>query len=255
MSKNRTSVSNLLKNGYGTKFYSPIRTRRGKILHNISKRFKMEVLKTGANIRVSHTILSQRAREARNKILAEIRTNEKLRIYYKDVNTLLKELYGQIVTAAKKYAREHNWAVSPIEIERQLFDGIVSFEQEEIGIIEGARISARIDEMILTDDECFIIREFKSYPLDGEDPSDPDSDYHRDFLQGIIYAIILEENTGMQCKKVLLIYFPNKVLEYDFTDEFKTEALTYVRENGIESLQITLSLYHLLVYLQVDTCI
>ena len=232
-----SSVSDMLKRGYGKKIYSPISTRRGRVLHYIGKRFKMEVLKIGANIRVSHTILSQRASEARNKILAEVRNSDKLRIYYKDVNTLLKVLYCQIIEVAKKYAKEHNWSVVPIELESQLFGGIVSFEQEEIGIIEGATISARIDEMVLTDDECLIVRDFKSYPLDGEDPSDPDSSYHRDFIQVLLYGIILEENTGLRCKKVVLIYFPNKVLEYNFSDEFKAEALSFVREHGIEALQ------------------
>ena len=227
----------MLNRGYGKKIYSPIRTRRGRVLHYISKRFKMEALKTGSNIRVSHTILSQRAREARNKILAEVRNNDKLRIYYKDVNTLLKVLYCQIIEAAKKYAKEHNWSVVPIELESQLFGGFVSFEQEEVGIIEGATISARIDEMVLTDDECLNVRDFKSYPLDGEDPSDPDSTYYRDFIQILLYGIILEENTGLRCKKVVLIYFPNKVLEYDFSDEFKVVALSFVREHGIEALQ------------------
>ena len=237
ISKNHTSVSSTLDRGYGKKIYSSIRTRRGNLMHYIKKRFNKEVLKTGANTRLSHTILIQRAREVRNKILAEIRNNEKLRIYFKDANTLLKALYNQLAEVAKKYARAHNWSVVPIEIERELFGGIVSFEQEETGIIEGAKINTRIDEMVLTDDECLIVREFKSYPLDGEDPSDPDSDYHRDFIQGFIYGIILEENTGLRCEKVVLIYFPNKVLEYDFTEACKAEALTFVRENGIEALQ------------------
>jgi len=227
----------MLNRGYGKKIYSPIRTRRGRVLHYISKRFKMEILKTGANVRVSHTILCQRAREACNKISTETRNNNNLRIYIKDVNTLLKVLYRQISEAAKKYAKENNWSVIPIELERQLYGGIVSFEQEEIGIIEGATISARIDEMVLTDEECLIVRDFKSYPLDGEDPSDPDSTYHRDFIQVLLYGIILEENTGLRCKKAVLIYFPNKVLEYDFSDEFKVEALSFVREHGIEALQ------------------
>ena len=235
--KKQSSVSDILNRGYGKKSYSPISTRRGRVLHYINKRFKMEVLKTGANIRVSHTILSQRAREARNKILAEIRNNDKLRIYYKDVNTLLKVLYSQIIEAAKKYAKEHNWSVVPIELENQIFGGIVSFEQEEVGIIEGATINARIDELVLTDTECLIIRDFKSYPLDGENPSDPDSTYHRDFVQVLLYGIILEENTGLRCKKVVLVYFPNKVLEFDFSNEFKTVALSFVREHGIEALQ------------------
>ncbi|MFX1480938.1 MAG: ATP-binding protein [Promethearchaeota archaeon] len=197
----------------------------------------MEILKTGANVRVSHIILSQRAREARNKILAEIRNDDKLRIFYKDVNTLLKVLNCQINEAAKKYAKEHNWSVVPSELEKQLYGGMVSFEQEEIGVIKGATISARIDEMVLTDDECLIIREFKSYPLDGEDPSDPSSMYHRDFVQGFIYGIIVEENTGIQCKKIVLIYFPNELLEYDFTEESKSEALNFIREQGLEALQ------------------
>lgn len=227
----------MINRGYGKKIFSPIKTRRGRVLHYVRKRFKMEVLKTGANIRVNHTILSQRAHESYNKILAEVRNNDKLRVYYKDVNTLLKLLYRKIVNAAKKYAKEHNWSVVPLELENQLFGGIASFEQEEIGIIEGATISARIDEMVLTDDKCLIVRDFKSYPLDGEDPSDPDSTYHRDFIQVLLYGIILEENTGLQCKKVALIYFPNKVLEYEFSNEFKAEALSFVREHGIEALQ------------------
>ncbi|MFW9880251.1 MAG: hypothetical protein ACFFG0_44830, partial [Candidatus Thorarchaeota archaeon] len=235
--KNHIFVSKMLGNSNGSKIYSLKRTRRGKILHNISKRFKMEVFKTGANIRVSHTIICQRAREARNKILAEVRTNEKLRVYYKDVNTLLKEIHQQITELTKKFAREHNWSVAPVEIERQLYDGIVSFEEQEIGVIEGATISARIDEMVLTDDECLIVREFKSYPLDGEDPSDAESDYHRDFLQVCIYATILEENTGLTCKKIVLVYFPNKELEYNFKEEYKAEALTFVRERGFEALK------------------
>ncbi|MFW9874306.1 MAG: ATP-binding protein [Candidatus Thorarchaeota archaeon] len=227
----------MLNKEYGTKVYSPNTTYRGRILHKVSKRFKMQVLKIGANIQVSHTILSQRVVEARNKILAEVRNDYNLNIYYKDVNTLLKVLSFQIIETAKKYAKEHNWAVVPSELERQLYGGMVSFEQEEIGVIEGATISARIDEMVLTNDEYLIVREFKSYPLDGEDPSDPTSMYHRDYVQGFIYGILVEENIGIQCKKVVLIYFPNEVIEYDFTEESKTEALTFVREHGLEALK------------------
>ena len=237
ISKNHTSVSSTLDRGYGKKVYSSIRTRRGNLMHYIKKRFNKEVLKTGANTRLSHTILIQRARECKNKILAEIRNNEKLRIHSKDANTLLKVLYNQLAEVAKKHAREHNWSVIPIEIEKELFGGIVSFEQEETGIIEGVKINARIDEMVLTDNESLILREFKSYPFDGEDPSNPDSTYHRDFIQVCIYAVILEENTGIQCKKVVLIYFPNKAIEYSFSNELKSEALKFVRENGLEALE------------------
>ncbi|MFX1570114.1 MAG: helicase HerA domain-containing protein [Promethearchaeota archaeon] len=237
ISNNIKSVSRTLDKGYGKKIYSSIGTRRGNLLHHIKARFFKEVLKTGANARVSHTILNQRTREVRNKILAEVRNNKKLNMYYKDVNTLLKILYQQIVELAKNYAKENNWSVIPIELEKQLFGGIISFEQEEIGVIEGAKISARIDEMVLTDDERLIVREFKSYPFEGEDPSNPESKYYRDLIQACIYGIILEENTGMQCQKVVLIYFPNKIIEYDFTDKLKVAAIDFIRENGLDALE------------------
>lgn len=58
-----------------------------------------------------------------------------------------------MVVLAKNYAKEHNWSVIPQELETQIFGGVVTFELEETGIIEGVEISARIDDMVVTDDE------------------------------------------------------------------------------------------------------
>ena len=240
---NQTTVSEFTnkkfrKNRFlrSNKSYATKRTRRGKVLHYARERWYRETLKTGSLIKISHTTLLQRARESKNKILDEIRKNEQLKVYTKDASTLLKQLYNALATIAKKHAKKHNWSIIPQEIEFEIFGGYVSFEQEESGMIDGIKIYARIDDLVEKQSENFIVREFKSYPLDGEDPSNQESEYYKDFVQACLYAIILEENSGRKVDTVELVYYPNHILSYEFTNELKNQILEFVRENSLDVL-------------------
>ena len=220
----------------GTRTYVTRSTRRGKVLHQVRECWFRETLKTGSRIQINHTILLQRAQESRNRISEEIRNNEQLKIYTRDVGTLLKHLYNTLASITKNYAKKHNWSIIPQEIELVMFGGYVSFEQKESGIIDGTKVYAHIDDLVEKESENLIVREFKSYSLDGEDPSNHESNYHKDFVQACIYATILEENSGRKCDSIELVYYPNEILSYDFTNDLKNHALKFVREHSFDAL-------------------
>ena len=218
------------------KSYVSKRTKRGKVLHYARERWYRESLKTGSLVQISHTTLLQRARESKNKILEEIRKNEQLKIYTKDVSTLLKQLYTTLTTIAKNHAKKHNWSIIPQEIEFKIFGGYVSFELKESGMIDGTKIVARIDDLVEKQSENLIVREFKSYPLDGEDPRTLESNYYKDLVQVCLYGTILEENSGQKVDTVELVYYPNDILSYEFTDDLKSQSLEFVRKNSLDAL-------------------
>jgi len=211
-------------------------TKRGKILHNIRAHFLQEVLKTGYRNKISYTIFCQRVREIYNKILAEIRNNDSINYLYRDVNILLKVLMKDITLKAKEIAKSNNWILTPQKVEMELFEGVISFEQEESIEIDGMIINARADDFIELSSGNFIVREFKSYQLDGEIPDDSDSAYYKDFIQVCLYAFILQETRNQSCSFIDLVYYPNKVLRYEFSETLKNLALDYIRDNSIEAL-------------------
>ena len=198
--------------------YSIKQNKRGKVLHNIRAHFLQEALKTGYRNKISYTIFCQRIREIYNKILAEIRSNNSINYLYRDANILLKALMKDITTKAKEIARSNNWNLTPQKVEKELFGGIISFEQEESMEIDGTIINARVDDFIELGSGNFIVREFKSYQLDGEIPDISESAYYKDFIQVCLYAFILEETRSQSCSFIELVYYPNKVLRYEFSE-------------------------------------
>lgn len=229
-------MSKLLGKTSSLKNYSIKHNKRGKVLHNIRAHFLQEALKTGYRNKISYTIFCQRIREIYNKILAEIRSNNSINYFYRDANILLKALMKDITTKAKEIAKSNNWNLIPEKVETELFGGIISFEQEERIEIDGTIINARVDDFIELGSGKFIVREFKSYQLDGEIPDISDSVYYKDFVQVCLYGYILQETRGQVCSFIELVYYPNKVLRYEFSETQKNLALEYIRENSIEAL-------------------
>lgn len=218
------------------KNYALKNNKRGKVLHNIRAHFLREALKTGYRNKTSYTIFCQRVREINNKILSEIRNNNSINYLYRDANILLKTLMTVITTKAKIIAKSNNWNLTPEKVEKGIFGGIISFEQEERIEINGTVIYARVDDFVELGSGKFIVREFKSYQLDSEIPDLSDSTYYKDFIQVCLYAYILQETRGQECSFIELVYYPNKVLRYEFSETQKNLALEYINENSIEAL-------------------
>lgn len=236
LEKNYESVSKLLDRTYGRNNY---RGTRGIVIHeSITKFFKMNFKTADRNKKMNYRVFSQRVSKSRTGILAEIRKNPDVGIYYEDAKVLLNALQKDVLHIAKIQAKENYQIVIPREIENGLFGGEISLEIEVIGKIGGLRIPARTDCLIELDSDKIVIRDFKSYEYKGElDPINPDSPDHRAFMQICIYAIIFEKERYQKCETIQLQYFPNKVISYDFTEELKKMAKKFALDNAFEGLE------------------
>ncbi|MBA7673400.1 hypothetical protein ES703_81597 [subsurface metagenome] len=92
-----------------------------------------------------------------------------------------------------------------------------------------------MDCLIEKDSNTFIVRDFKSYEKDNEDsPINPQSQHHRTFMQGCLYAIIFEKGRHQKCEAIQLSYFPNNIISYDFTEELREAAIKFAMDTAFE---------------------
>ena len=238
MEKSNKSVSHLLDKAFG-KIEPYNRGTRGRVIHEAYSKYYKKVFKTAdRNNKLNYRIFSERLTKAKSDVLADIKMNSDYEIYYEDVKVLLNTLHKEIRQVGKAFAKQNYNIIIPKEIEIGVFSGEASFEIETVGKIGGLQITARIDCLIEIDSDTFIIRDFKSYERDNEDePMNPDSKYHRSFMQVCLYAIIFERELFQKCKVIELAYFPNKILSYNFTEDLKKTAKNFAINTAFEGFE------------------
>lgn len=171
-------------------------------------------------------------------ILADTRINNDYKLYYEDLKVLLNVLKKEILRVGKMQSKNNNYIVIPKQIEKELFGGYVFFEYEGVGKIGGIKIKGIVDELIELDSSSFIIRDFKSYDYDEDiNPLDSNSKLHRDFMQICVYGLIFEQDRYQRCESIQLVYFPNKVVEYEFTEELKEKARKFALDTAFEGFE------------------
>ncbi len=228
MEKEYKSVSKLLDKTYG-RMRSYSSGTRGRVIHEAYSKFYKKIFKTAdRNKRLNYRIFSQRLTKAKADVLADIKMSPNFEIYYEDIKVLLNILHKEIRQVGKALAKENYYIIVPKEIEIKVFGGEASFEIETVGKIGGLKIPARVDCLIETNSEMFMVREFKSYERDNEDdPSNPESQHHRVFMQICLYAIIFEKDRYQKCEAIQLEYFPNNLISYEFTKELRKAAKNF----------------------------
>ncbi len=238
LEKNKKSVSNLLDKAFGE--ISPNYTKiRGKIIHKAYSNYYRKIFKTSdRNNKINNRVFSQRIYKAKMDELAEIKKNLDYEIFHEDVKVLLNTLQNEIRQAGKILAKKNNGIVVPKEIEINLFDGEASFEVEAIGRFGGFKIPARVDCLIENNSDSFVVRDFKSCERNNEDdPTNPESQHHRSFMQVCLYAIIFERVRHQKCELIQLEYFPNKIVSYEFTQELKETAKKFAIETAFDGFE------------------
>ena len=173
-------------------------------------------------------------------ILSNIRKNLEYNLYFEDVKILLNTLKREILQIAKNHSKQNNFIVIPREIEEKVFGGYLFLEYEGKGKIGGLTISGACDDLIEKDSGKFIIRDFKSFEYNDSNNDDPlklDSKYHKQFMQICIYGIIFEQERNQLCESIDLIFFPNKAISYEFTEELRKKAIEFVKENTFEGFE------------------
>lgn len=235
MEKSKKSVSNLLDKVYGKRLNNQ-GGLRGRVLHRASTNYFKRIFKTADKInKMNYRVFSQRLTKKKIDILADNKKNPDYEIYHEDIKLLLNSLHQDIRRVAKMQSKNNYGIIIPNNIEIEFFGGEPSFEVEEVGKIGGLRINARVDCLIELDSEKFIIREFKSSKLNNDsEPSNRNSQNHREFMQTCLYGVIFEEVRSQKCGAVQLVYFPNKVVTYDFTDELKENAIKFAMDTAFE---------------------
>jgi len=238
MEKNKKSVSNLLDKDFG-KIRPYHRGIRGIVIHEASTKYYKKIFKTAdRNNKLNYRIFSERLTKAKADVLTDIKMNPNYEIYHEDVRVLLNTLHKEIRQVGKTLAKENYNIIIPQEIEINLFGGEVSFEIEAIGKIGGLKIPARLDCLIEIDSDNFIVRDFKSYEKEKEDdPMNQKSQYHRVFMQVCLYALIFEKERYQKCEAIQIAYFPNKIISYDFTEEFKETAKKFAMDTAFEGFE------------------
>ena len=232
------SVSKLLDRKFVTKSHTQKR-RRGKIYHETFSRFNKKIFKTPDRSRkINYRVYSQRITKAYNDILLDFQRESGYELYYEDIKILLNSHRKKVIYTAKGQAKQNNYIIIPEEVERALFNGVVEFESEAVGKIGGFNIPARADIYIERDANNFVLRDFKSYILEnGDDPSNPNSKLYKDFMQVCLYGIIFEQDRSKRCNAVELMYFPDKVLNYQFTDELRELTLKFAMDTAFEGFE------------------
>jgi len=235
MEKSKKSVSKLLNKVYRTRLNNQ-GGKRGRVLHYARSNYLKRIFKTAdKRNKMNYRVFSQRLTKEKVDILVDNRKNADYEIYQEDIKVLLNVLHQDIRQIAKTQCKSNYGIVIPEEIEIEFFGGEPSFEVEEVGKIGGLKINARVDCLIELDSEKFIVREFKSYELNNnDDPSNLDSKNHREFMQTCLYGTIFEKARHQKCEAVQLVYFPNKIVSYSFTDELRETAIKFAMNTAFE---------------------
>ncbi len=208
-------------------------------MHESRSRFFKEIFKNkNPRNKINYRVFSQRVTMACGDILADTRINNDYKLYYEDLKVLLNVLKKEILRVGKMQSKNNNYIVIPKQIEKELFGGYVFFEYEGVGKIGGIKIKGIVDELIELDSSSFIIRDFKSYDYDEDiNPLDSNSKLHRDFMQICVYGLIFEQDRYQRCESIQLVYFPNKVVEYEFTEELKEKARKFALDTAFEGFE------------------
>jgi hypothetical protein len=235
VNQSKKSVSKLLDKVYDRVIYEQS-GKRGRVLHQVSTTYYKRIFKGGnKRNKINYRVFSENLTKQKIDILADIKKNPEYEIYHEDIKVLLNSMHQDIRSVAKMQSKKNYAIVIPKKIEIEFFGGETSFEVEEVGKIGGLNINARIDCLVDLDSEKFIIREFKSYELDKDDePCNLNSKNHREFMQTCLYGIIFEKARYQKCVAVQLVYFPNKVVSYSFTDDLRENALKFVMDTAFE---------------------
>ena len=238
MEKNAKSVSKLLDKAYG-KISPNFFGKRGIILHEAHSRFYKKTFKTAdRNKKTNYRVFSQRVTKVKADILADIRKNKDYKLYYEDAKILLQILQKDVIKVAKAKAKTNYQVIIPREVEIELFDGEASFEIEAEGKIGAIRTPARVDCLIEKGSDEFIVRDFKSYELDKEKgPIPSESQDYREFMQVCLYATIFEKVRYQKCTSIQIIYFPNNLIPFDFTEELREKAIKFALDTAFEGFE------------------
>ncbi|MFX1296819.1 MAG: ATP-binding protein [Promethearchaeota archaeon] len=236
--KNKKSVSKLLDTGFGkVKLYNE--GIRGKVLHETWRGFYEDIFKTAnRGDKVNYRVFSQKVTKIKTDQLSNIGKNKDFALYYEDAKVLLNCLQKKLLYVAKALAKLNYQIVIPESIEKELFGGCAFFESDATEKIGGIKINARVDCLIELGSDSFIVRDFKSYELEKEnDPINPESEYHRNFMQICLYAIIYEKERRKRCVSIQIAYFPNQIVSYDFTKELKEAAIKFAIDTAFEGFE------------------
>ena len=235
MEKSKKSISKLLNKVYGNRLNNQ-GGKRGRVLHFARYNYLKRIFKTAdKRNKMNYRVFSQRLTKEKVDILVDNKKNADYEIYQEDIKVLLNVLHQDIRQIAKTQGKSNYGIVIPEEIEIEFFGGEPSFEVEEVGKIGGLKINARVDCLIELDSEKFIVREFKSYELNNDDdPSNLDSKNHREFMQTCLYGTFFEKARHQKCGAVQLVYFPNKIISYSFTDELRETAIKFAMNTAFE---------------------
>jgi len=236
LEKEKKSVSKLLDKAYGKINYVG---KRGKVFHVAYSKFFKRIFKTAdRRKKINWRVFSQRITKSKTDTLADFKKNPNYELYYEDIKVLLNCLHKEIRDVGKAFAKENYGIIVPEEIEIKIFGGEISFEIEAVGKVGGLKIPARVDCLIEKGSQTFMVREVKSYEKDNEDdPINPKSQHHRNFMQVCLYAIIFEKDRHQKCESIQLAYFPNNIVSYKFSDELRESAKKFAIDTAFEGFQ------------------